>query len=50
MGSKDDAGIDVEMISRGASKYNISLIVPEHFAEKAFQRLHAAFFENAACV
>jgi len=50
MASMVDAGIDVEMISQGASKYNISFIVPESLAEKAIQRLHAAFFEDAACV
>jgi aspartate kinase len=40
----DDLNINVKMISQGASKTNISLIVPSGDAEIAVQELHAEFF------
>ncbi len=39
-----DEGINVQMISQGASKVNISMIVNEDEAEKTVQILHAAYF------
>jgi aspartate kinase len=40
----DDLDINVKMISQGASKTNISLIVPSESAEEAVKALHADFF------
>ena len=40
----DEHGINVKMISQGASKTNISLIVPSKDASVAVQALHAEFF------
>ncbi|MCI5607018.1 MAG: aspartate kinase [Treponema sp.] len=39
-----DEGINVQMISQGASKVNISMIVNDEEAEKAVKILHKAFF------
>lgn len=39
-----DEGINVQMISQGASKVNISMIVNADEAEKTVQILHGAFF------
>ena len=39
-----DEGINVQMISQGASKVNISMIVNEDEAERTVQILHAAYF------
>ena len=39
-----DEGINVQMISQGASKVNISMIVDDDEAEKTVQILHGAFF------
>ena len=39
-----DEGINVQMISQGASKVNISMIVDDDEAEKTVQILHAAYF------
>ena len=39
--------INVKMMSQGASKTNISLIVDDAEGTLAVQRLHAEFFENA---
>lgn len=39
-----EAGIQVEMLSQGASKVNISLIVKDADAERATKVLHDAFF------
>lgn len=39
-------GIQVEMISQGASKVNISFIVSEETAGAVIRGLHAAFFES----
>ncbi|KAH7281692.1 hypothetical protein KP509_36G058700 [Ceratopteris richardii] len=41
-----EKGINVQMISQGASKVNISLIVNDDEAEVCVKALHAAFFEN----
>ncbi|KAJ6319651.1 hypothetical protein OIU78_015127 [Salix suchowensis] len=41
-------GINVQMISQGASKVNISLIVNDDEAEQCVRSLHAAFFESAS--
>ncbi|XP_071692429.1 aspartokinase 2, chloroplastic-like isoform X2 [Rutidosis leptorrhynchoides] len=39
-------GVNVQMISQGASKVNISLIVNDNEAEKCVKALHSAFFES----
>ncbi|KAF0906172.1 hypothetical protein E2562_009194 [Oryza meyeriana var. granulata] len=39
-------GVNVQMISQGASKVNISLVVHDSEAKKCIQALHSAFFEN----
>ena len=39
-----DEGINVQMISQGASKVNISIIVDDDEADKTVQILHGAFF------
>ncbi|XVE67616.1 hypothetical protein DITRI_Ditri09bG0002100 [Diplodiscus trichospermus] len=39
-------GVNVQMISQGASKVNISLIVNDNEAEQCVRALHSAFFES----
>ncbi|KAL8478809.1 hypothetical protein ACS0TY_030620 [Phlomoides rotata] len=39
-------GVNVQMISQGASKVNISLIVNDSEAEQCVRALHSAFFES----
>jgi aspartate kinase len=39
-----DEGINVQMISQGASKVNISMIVDDDEADRTVQILHSAFF------
>ncbi|KAM0006344.1 putative aspartate kinase [Helianthus debilis subsp. tardiflorus] len=39
-------GVNVQMISQGASKVNISLIVNDDEAERCVRALHSAFFES----
>ncbi|GKV26025.1 hypothetical protein SLEP1_g35386 [Rubroshorea leprosula] len=39
-------GVSVQMISQGASKVNISLIVNDNEAEQCVRALHTAFFES----
>jgi aspartate kinase len=39
-------GVNVQMISQGASKVNISLVVNDSDAKQCVQALHSAFFEN----
>ncbi|XP_047323935.1 aspartokinase 2, chloroplastic-like isoform X2 [Impatiens glandulifera] len=39
-------GVNVQMISQGASKVNISMIVNDSEAEQCVRALHLAFFEN----
>ena len=39
-------GINVQMMSQGASKVNISLVVEDNEAQKALLALHANFFEK----
>lgn len=39
-------GVNVQMISQGASKVNISLIVNDHEAEQCVKALHSTFFES----
>jgi aspartate kinase len=41
-------GIRVEMLSQGASKVNISLVVHLDHAQRAVKALHACFFEQSA--
>ncbi len=41
------AGININMISQGASEINISLVVEESEMAKAVQHLHARFFEQS---
>ncbi len=43
-GALSDEGINVQMISQGASKVNISMIVDDNEADKTVQILHKAFF------
>ena len=43
-------GIPVQMISQGASKVNISIVVPEERSQEAVQELHACFFEGKCSV
>lgn len=40
------AGINVHMVSQGASEINISFVVEEREAARAVQALHARFFEH----
>lgn len=42
-------GIQVEMISQGASKVNISLVVPEAREKEVVSALHRCFFEGQQC-
>lgn len=42
-----EKGVNVQMISQGASKVNISLIVNDDEAESCVKALHAAFFESS---
>ncbi|KAE8694419.1 Aspartokinase 3 [Hibiscus syriacus] len=39
-------GVNVQMISQGASKVNISLVVNDNEAEQSVRSLHSAFFES----
>mmetsp|Transcript_24289 Transcript_24289/g.52420 ORF Transcript_24289/g.52420 Transcript_24289/m.52420 type:complete len:503 (-) Transcript_24289:345-1853(-) len=41
-----ERGIQVEMLSQGASKVNISLVVPDERGVEAIQALHQRFFEK----
>jgi len=43
-------GVQVEMISQGASKVNISLVVPGEREKEVIQALHSCFFEDACLV
>jgi len=43
-------GVQVEMLSQGASKVNISLVVPGEREIEVIQALHACFFEDACLV
>ncbi|KAL6011755.1 GTP:AMP phosphotransferase ak3, mitochondrial [Asimina triloba] len=38
--------VNVQMISQGASKVNMSLIVNDHEAERCVRALHSTFFER----
>ncbi|XP_050384383.1 aspartokinase 2, chloroplastic-like isoform X2 [Argentina anserina] len=40
-------GVNVQMISQGASKVNISLVVNDNEAEQCVRALHQAFFEGS---
>ncbi|KAE8717121.1 Aspartokinase 3 [Hibiscus syriacus] len=40
-------GVNVQMISQGASKVNISLVVNDNEADQCVRALHLAFFERA---
>jgi aspartate kinase len=42
----DRMGIKVEMLSQGASKVNISLVIPMKDKDRLIKALHAAFFEG----
>ncbi|RRT50060.1 hypothetical protein B296_00051964 [Ensete ventricosum] len=42
------SGVNVQMISQGASKFNISLVVHDHEAKQCIRALHSAFFENSS--
>jgi aspartate kinase len=43
-GVLDEMNVNVKMISQGASKTNISLIVSNESAKTAVQSIHAMFF------
>ena len=43
-------GVQVEMISQGASKVNISLVIPGDREKEVIQALHACFFEGECLV
>lgn len=43
-GVLDEINVNVKMISQGASKTNISLIVTNESAKTAVQSIHAMFF------
>ena len=43
-------GVQVEMLSQGASKVNISIVVPGERETEVIQALHACFFEDACLV
>lgn len=43
-------GIPIQMISQGASKVNISIVVPQERSTEAVQELHRCFFENSCCL
>jgi len=43
-----DEGISVQMMSQGASKVNISLIVDGDEGQRAVKALHAEFFEKGS--
>jgi len=45
-----ELGVQVEMISQGASKVNISLVVPGDKEKKVIQALHSCFFEDECMV
>uniref|UniRef100_A0A7S1HQ75 aspartate kinase n=1 Tax=Phaeocystis cordata TaxID=118079 RepID=A0A7S1HQ75_9EUKA len=40
-----EKGINPEMISKGANKNNIAMIVPEELGEECLQALHQTFFQ-----
>lgn len=40
------ADVDVEMLSQGASKVNISIVVHDDDAERVVNLLHSCFFEE----
>ncbi|MDR0512840.1 MAG: aspartate kinase [Treponema sp.] len=42
----ESLGVQVQMISQGASKVNISFIVEDHEADTVLKALHEDFFEN----
>ncbi|CAL9145722.1 unnamed protein product [Musa hybrid cultivar] len=42
------SGVNVQMISQGASKVNISLVVHDSEAKQCIRALHSAFFENSS--
>ena len=46
----DAMGVQVEMISQGASKVNISLVVPGEREKEVIQALHSCFFEGECLV
>eukprot|EP00184_Porphyridium_aerugineum_P008096 CAMPEP_0184692694 /NCGR_PEP_ID=MMETSP0313-20130426/1062_1 /TAXON_ID=2792 /ORGANISM="Porphyridium aerugineum, Strain SAG 1380-2" /LENGTH=535 /DNA_ID=CAMNT_0027150543 /DNA_START=195 /DNA_END=1802 /DNA_ORIENTATION=+ len=47
MSAMEEANIDVQMISQGASKYNISFITNLSDADSALRMLHKRFFEES---
>jgi len=46
----DALGVQVEMLSQGASKVNISLVVPGNKEKAVIQALHSCFFEDQCMV
>jgi len=49
-GVLDALDVQVEMLSQGASKVNISFVVPGDKEKKVIQALHACFFEETCLV
>jgi len=43
-------GIDIQMISQGASQVNISIVVPSERSQEAVRELHRCFFEGDCCL
>ncbi len=43
-----DAGVNIEMISQGASEINVTFVVRDADCEQAVRALHAHFFEDAS--
>ena len=46
----NELGVQVEMISQGASKVNISLVIPGEHEKSVIKALHACFFEDQCMV
>lgn len=42
------SGINVELISQGANEINLSIVVPQEFANETLKRLHKALIEEQA--
>jgi len=45
-GALSDAGVNVEMISMGSSKINITFVVKDEDADRALKYLHAHLIER----
>jgi len=45
----DDLGVNVEMVSHGASKVNVTFVVPDKILLTSARKLHEVFFERSSC-